>query len=65
MADKIRLIDKFKLNHHKYRFVIMPIDFDFELWESENIISKGQFEIVIQYNGIEKAEVVKLVPILI
>lgn len=64
MADKISLIDKYKLNHHKYRFVIMPIDFDFELWESENIITHGQFEIVIQYNGTEKSKVLKLVPLL-
>jgi hypothetical protein len=25
MSDKISLIDKYKLNHHKYRFVIIPI----------------------------------------
>ncbi len=65
MVDKIRMIDKFKLNHHKFRFVIMPIDFDFELWESENIIYKGQFDIVIQYNGTSKPQVVKLVPVLV
>jgi len=59
MVDKIRLIDKFKLNHHKFRFVILPIDFDFELWETENKIFKGQFDIVIQYNGTTKAQVIK------
>ena len=63
MAEKIRFIDKFKLNHHKYRFVIMPIDFDFELWETESIIQKGQYDIVIQYNGTAKPQVIKLVSI--
>ncbi len=65
MVDKIRLIDKFKLNHHKFRFVILPIDFDFELWETENKIFKGQFDIVIQYNGTTKAQVIKLDSILV
>ena len=65
MVDKIRLIDKFKLNHHKFRFVILPIDFDFELWETENKIFKGQFDIVIQYNGATKAQVIKLDSILV
>ena len=60
MSDKIKLIDKFKLNHHKYRFVIMPINFDFQLWESNNIISKGVHDIIIQYTGTNKASVIKI-----
>jgi anaerobic magnesium-protoporphyrin IX monomethyl ester cyclase len=50
---KFELLEKNKLNHHKYRFVALPISFDFKTktTQKENVL-------FIQYDGINKAVVV-------
>jgi hypothetical protein len=50
---KFELLEKNKLNHHKYRFVALPISFDFKTKcvKNENVL-------FIQYDGINKAIVV-------
>jgi anaerobic magnesium-protoporphyrin IX monomethyl ester cyclase len=55
---KNRLIETLKLNHHKYRFVVLPIGFNFQLFIENNIIEKGKFDLILQYSGTEKAEIV-------
>ncbi len=55
---KNELINKLGLNHHKFRFVILPLGFDFALFESSGIIEKGAQQLVIQYTGTTKAEII-------
>jgi len=55
---KNKLIDELKLNHHKYRYVVLPLDFDFKAYAKEQTIVKVPNHLIIQYNGTEKAEVV-------
>jgi radical SAM superfamily enzyme YgiQ (UPF0313 family) len=55
--EKNIIIENLNLNHHKYRFVILPLSFDFHLFNSQNIIESRPGNIVLQYNGINKAEV--------
>ena len=55
---KNKLIDELKLNHHKYRYVVLPLDFDFKLFSSEQKIVNENNHLIIQYNGTTKAEVV-------
>ncbi len=55
---KNKLIDELKLNHHKYRYVVLPLDFDFKAYAKEQAIVKAPNHLIIQYNGTEKAEVV-------
>lgn len=57
-SDKIKLIDQLQLNHHKYRYIILPVDFDLSLLMSQNIMVKGKHQVIIQYNGTTKAELV-------
>ncbi len=56
--EKYQLIAQLHLNHHKYRYAILPLSFDFELFEKENIVENGESALVIQYNGVSKAEIV-------
>jgi radical SAM superfamily enzyme YgiQ (UPF0313 family) len=57
-TTKNKLIDELKLNHHKYRYVVLPLDFDFKSFSTQQTIVNEPKNIIIQYNGIEKAEVV-------
>lgn len=56
--EKHQLIEKLRLNHHKYRYVILPLNFDFKLFEEQHTIESGASNLIIQYNGTEKAEII-------
>ena len=57
-AAKNKLIDELKLNHHKYRYVVLPLEFDFKAFSNEQIIVNENKHLIIQYNGTSKAEIV-------
>jgi hypothetical protein len=57
--QKFELIDRLKLDHHKYRFVILPLDFNFEKAVHKNIIERIPQNLIIQYNGLTKAKLVE------
>ncbi len=58
-AEKFKVIEQRKLNHHKYRYVILPLNFDYKTFSNENKIRKENHNLVIQYNGTSKAEIVQ------
>jgi len=52
--EKFEIIEKNNLNHHQFRFVVLPITFDyFEFINSGKIIS-SESPLLIQYNGTDK-----------
>ncbi|MBL7917883.1 MAG: B12-binding domain-containing radical SAM protein, partial [Bacteroidia bacterium] len=55
-TKKFEIIDKLGLNHHQYRFVMLPLSFNFKLAQNQNIIEKTSQTLIIQYNGSSKAE---------
>lgn len=55
-SDKFVLLNRLKLNHHQYRFVVLPVDFDFQAALNGNAFKKDNELIIIQYNGQEKAK---------
>ncbi|MEO6302188.1 MAG: DUF4080 domain-containing protein [Bacteroidia bacterium] len=57
-TEKFKLIEQRKLNHHKYRYVILPLNFNYATFSSENKIKAESHNLVIQYNGTSKAEIV-------
>ena len=57
-TEKTNIINELKLNHHKYRFVILPIDFDFKQFSNNQSIQETKQPLIIQYNGTTKAEVI-------
>jgi hypothetical protein len=57
-TEKTNIINELKLNHHKYRFVILPIDFDFKHFSENLSIVNEKQPLIIQYNGTTKAEVI-------
>lgn len=53
--EKNSFIQSNKLNHHKFRFVVLPISFDLKAFDDSNIIIPSSGFAVIQFNGTEKA----------
>jgi anaerobic magnesium-protoporphyrin IX monomethyl ester cyclase len=59
-SEKFKLIEAYQLNHHKYRFVVLPLNFDFHHFVSTLQIVKESSPIFIQYDGQNKAQVVEI-----
>ena len=52
--QKFAIIDQQQLNHHKFRYTIFNIDFNFEVFATENKIVKENYVFIVEYNGQEK-----------
>ena len=57
-ADKFKLINALELNHHKYSFMVFPIHFDFQLFEKQGIIKSCDYNMIVQYDGVNKPSIV-------
>ena len=57
-TEKFKVIEQQKLNHNKYRFVILPLNFNYKMFSNENKIKFENHNLIIQYNGKSKAEIV-------
>jgi hypothetical protein len=57
-SEKFQLIRQLSLNHHKNRFIILPISFDFNLYLQENRIERKPSKLIIQYNGISAPKII-------
>ena len=58
-TEKFKLINALQLNHHKFSYVIFPIGFDFQLFENQGIIELTDYNMIIQYDGVNKPTIVK------
>jgi anaerobic magnesium-protoporphyrin IX monomethyl ester cyclase len=56
--QKNKIIEDKRLNHHKFRYIILPLQFNFNAFEKDNIIENKDSTIIIQYDGVNKAEVI-------
>jgi hypothetical protein len=56
--ERTSIIERLRLNHHQFRFIIIPIHFDFETWQQYQTIKEGNYCLIFQYNGTTKPEVV-------
>jgi anaerobic magnesium-protoporphyrin IX monomethyl ester cyclase len=58
-SEQNAIIQSAGFNHSRYRFVIIPLTFDFQRFCSENVIEFTEEQLVIQYDGVNKATVIK------
>lgn len=49
-----QIIEQYRLNHHQYRFVMLPISFCWNTWMMEHQIKSQSSVLVIQYDGKSK-----------
>ncbi len=57
-SEKSNLIKKLRLNHHKYRYIILPLNFNYGAFEKKGLIDRQKDNLIIRYNGTTKAEIV-------
>jgi radical SAM superfamily enzyme YgiQ (UPF0313 family) len=57
-AERTSMIERLRLNHHKFRFIIIQINFDFEIWQQIETIVEGNHHLIFQYNGTTKPDVI-------
>jgi len=57
--ERNELIALHKLNHHQFRFAMLPINFDFHLFRKENKIVASNQTLILQYDGSRKAQVIE------
>ena len=50
-SESNRLIERLRLNHQKFRFVILDISFDWDLWLQSNCIFSQKGQLIIRYDG--------------
>jgi anaerobic magnesium-protoporphyrin IX monomethyl ester cyclase len=63
--EKNAIIAERKLNHHKFRFIIVQLSFDYGVFRSEQgAIINGNHTLILQYNGTDLPEVVAEKPAL-
>lgn len=60
-STQFKLIEHYGLNHHKYRFAFIPVNFDTDLYQitySTQKVKKDYF--VVQFDGKNKAELINI-----
>jgi radical SAM superfamily enzyme YgiQ (UPF0313 family) len=55
--DKFSLIEKYHLPHQKFRYTVIPIEFDYSIFCKENIIVKSPQLLIIEYTGVRKPSI--------
>ena len=58
--EKFSLLEKYNLPHQKYRYTVIPINFDYNIFKQENTIVLQQQLVFIQYTGTTKPVVVNV-----
>jgi anaerobic magnesium-protoporphyrin IX monomethyl ester cyclase len=56
------VVDKFKLDHHRFRYSMLSLGFDWNQWQTKNQIQRGNFLLVIQYSGTDFPEIIQQLP---
>ena len=52
--EKVEFIESNKLNHNQYRFIVLPISFNYVKLMETGIISPATHPLILQYNGTSK-----------
>ncbi len=59
-TERYNLLDSKKLNHNKYRFMVLPILFDYDIFMQENRIERNEEILIWQYDGVSKSKRVRV-----
>jgi anaerobic magnesium-protoporphyrin IX monomethyl ester cyclase len=59
---KNKIIEEKKLDHHKYRFVMIPLSFEWKIFLDQLQIQKNAEVLIIQFSGKEEPVVLDSLP---
>ena len=55
---KIGILESLNLNQHKFRYIIHPIHFNLDKFINDNIYEESTDTLIVQYDGISKAQII-------
>jgi anaerobic magnesium-protoporphyrin IX monomethyl ester cyclase len=58
-AEKYALLNELRLNHQKYRFIVLPLHFNFEVFEKSQVVDNQLSMLIIQYAGTSKPVLIR------
>jgi anaerobic magnesium-protoporphyrin IX monomethyl ester cyclase len=58
-AEKYALLNELRLNHQKYRFIVLPLHFNFEVFEQSQVVDNQLSMLIIQYAGTSKPVLIR------
>lgn len=56
-TEKNKVVEKQKLNHHKFRHVVLPVNFSFEEFKDKQVIKHEKHQLIFEYDGINKPKI--------
>jgi hypothetical protein len=60
-TEKNKIIVERKLNHNKFRFIVLDLHFDYCIFESKEQFLHNNSQLIIQYSGAELPEIISCV----
>jgi radical SAM superfamily enzyme YgiQ (UPF0313 family) len=57
---KQQLIEAQRLNHHKFRYVVLPVSFDWHIWERDQTMVPKSNWLILEYSGTQRPRVIQL-----
>ena len=57
---KTQLIETHRLNHHKYRYVVLPLSFDWEQWTQKQQLVASTNWLIMEYCGTQKPRTIQV-----
>lgn len=61
-SERNALVESLKLNHHKYRYVVLETSFNFNVFQSASLVSEGKNFVILQYSGTALPEIISPQP---
>jgi anaerobic magnesium-protoporphyrin IX monomethyl ester cyclase len=55
-AEKFKIIESKRLNPNKYRYSILPIGFDLDIFDTENRIESKETLVLFQFDGLQRSQ---------
>jgi anaerobic magnesium-protoporphyrin IX monomethyl ester cyclase len=61
--EQNKIAETLKLNAHQFRYAMLPVSFDFEIFRSENRIENAQQIIIIAFSGTDYPSLLKVISV--
>lgn len=55
---KYKILNDLHLNHNKFRFIVLPFNFNIKKYLEKNIVETADYLLIIQYNGVSLPQLI-------
>jgi anaerobic magnesium-protoporphyrin IX monomethyl ester cyclase len=58
-SSQNKLIENLGLNYHKFRYMVLPLNFNFDEFINEQKIIEESYKLIVEYSGVKKAKIIR------